>query len=297
MKKNLKTFLWSRNFLLLLTLGWHTSLWAISPPEIRIVLDPGHGGKDFGSVYTGKKGKGHPFYEKNLVLDIAKETKKILHSPEYIGSLKKAMRVILTREKDIFLSLDKRATISKTHNAKIFVSIHANAEKTLTAHGMEIYLLDNASKESYSHHETLYKRRTVAEKRSSSLPLLLSSVTTDSMSLPSQLAAEKIGESLQQQLKKDGIKISYRGIKKTLLQVLLDVHVPSLLLEVAFISNENDRKLLRRKKTIHSIAKGLAMGILSHLESSERENYWTIFEEEEPSPLLHSQYPKNSQAL
>ena len=298
MKKNLKTFLWNRKASLRSTRGafsiflalflWHPPLQALTPPsELLIVLDPGHGGKDFGSIYKTKHPDEKALHEKDIVLDIAKETAKILRTPAYRNTFRKPIQVLLTRNKDIFLSLDKRAAISRTQNTKIFISIHANSEPTKQAHGTEIYILNNSSKESYSHHETLYKRRITEENKNSSLPLLLRSVATDAMSLPSRLAAQRIGQSLKAQFKKDKIQLKYRGVRQALLQVLLDVRVPSLLLEVAFLSNKNDRKLLHQKKTIRSIAKGLTLGILSYLEASEKESYWTILEEETPK-VLHS---------
>ena len=234
-----------------------------------IVLDPGHGGEDAGSVATlGKNAKGKPIdvYEKTLVLQIAKRVNRYLRDPKFTKAAGRRVKVVLTREKDMALSLDSRALLVRRLKADLFLSLHLNSETSGTARGFETYFLNNTTTETDEHVEKL-NRRHRAETRglSGDLSLLLSAVASDAMVGESRKAAESIQTAISQQTKRDRLGLENRGIRQSLLQVLLDARVPAVLVEGAFLSNPADLKLARDGRAQDSLARGIATGVVRYL--------------------------------
>lgn len=240
-----------------------------------VILDPGHGGNDTGAIGLWKNSKNsrtRRLVEKEVVLDLARRVQMELENDGFARALGRPIRVYLTRDKDGFVSLDSRADLARKRKADLFVSLHANAEITGTVQGFEIYYLDNASKESYSHHETLHERRKKRGKpkhKDPRLALLLRSISTDSTLSQSKLAARTLQESIMTELKSDGYPIKDRGIRKALLQVLLDAETPGVLIEALYLSHPDDRKLIQHPQARNSIATGIAKGILRYLAKIE----------------------------
>ena len=238
-----------------------------------VVLDPGHGGRDVGSVGTRKytrAGKKKAILEKNVTLNLALRTARYLKLKKFWGPLGRPIKVVFTRTSDQARSLEKRASIARQYNTDLFVSIHVNSEKSKKAHGMETYFLDNSSSQTYSHHKTLQKRdrkRRYRKHDPDGLSMLMRSVATDSTVTPSLNAARYISASVGSQLRKDKISIKNRGVRKQLFQVLLDARVPGLLFEAAYLSHPQDVMYLTSNRALDSIARGLAGGIARFLAS------------------------------
>ena len=195
-----------------------------------IVIDPGHGGKDLGAVRRYTKGLifSYRIKEKDINLDIAKRVKKYLKDTD--------TRVILTREKDKFISLKYRVKFAKKYKADIFVSIHANAAWDKKMKGIETY----------------YPRRA----RNKSVYLRKESIKL----------AENIHESLIRHMRaKD------RGIKNAMFYVLRNAYMPAILVEVGFISNYYDAKLLRKSSYRKKVAQVIAQGILEYKNEVEKQ--------------------------
>ena len=253
------TSIFFRFFFLLCLINPLSALSAQKP--LVVVLDAGHGGEDSGSVYPlrNKRVKNKKrIREKIFTLRLARKLKKSLEqqAPKILPG--RLVKVVLTRNRDQFLSLDKRAEISRKAKADFFVSLHANAERTGTARGLEIYYLDNASQESYRHHETLHERQESKKPKTkeNGLGLLLRSIATDGSIQSSQKAARLIEKQIRKNLKSKGIPHVNRGVRSALLQVLLDVQTPGILLEAAFLSNKQDRRLLQDRHAQTALADG-----------------------------------------
>ena len=204
-----------------------------------IVIDPGHGGKDPGAI-SGK------LYEKDVVFRLAKKIEKL--SKNYDG-----IEVKLTRNKDIFLPLEERAAIANAMNGDLFISLHANSFKDRNVGGMEIYHLDN-TRDDYAS-----KLARVENKISENVTLLDTILVDMTMSYyvgDSLEYATGIGKGLKKDLKKYGSKI--RGYNKgALFYVLVGARMPSLLFEVGYITNKNERELLQKDEYLEAIAKSL----------------------------------------
>lgn len=204
-----------------------------------IVIDPGHGGKDPGAI-SGK------LYEKDVVFRLAKKIEKL--SKNYDG-----IEVKLTRNKDIFLPLEERAAIANAMNGDLFISLHANSFKDRNVGGLEIYHLDN-TRDDYAS-----KLARVENKISENVTLLDTILVDMTMSYyvgDSLEYATGIGKGLKKDLKKYGSKI--RGYNKgALFYVLVGARMPSLLFEVGYITNKNERELLQKDEYLEAIAKSL----------------------------------------
>ncbi len=251
-----------------------------------VILDPGHGGSDTGAVgvwqmqssaqnsaqSSSNSTRKQRLVEKEVVLDLARRVQIELENEAFAKALGRPIRIVLTRESDGFVSLDQRAFIARQAKADLFVSLHANAETTGSVRGFEIYYLDNSSKESYSHHETLHQRRKKIGKpkhKDSKLALLLRSIATDSTLNHSKLAAKTLQKSILNEIRDDGYTVKDRGIRRALLQVLLDAETPGVLIEALYLSHPQDRKLIQHPQARNSIASGIAKGILKYLILSE----------------------------
>ena len=204
-----------------------------------IVIDPGHGGKDPGAI-SGK------LYEKDVVFRLAKKIEKL--SKNYDG-----IEVKLTRNKDIFLPLEERAAIANAMNGDLFISLHANSFKDRNVGGMEIYHLDN-TRDDYAS-----KLARVENKISENVTLLDTILVDMTMSYyvgDSLEYSEGIGKGLKKDLKKYGSKI--RGYNKgALFYVLVGARMPSLLFEIGYITNKNERELLQKDEYLETIARSL----------------------------------------
>lgn len=204
-----------------------------------VVIDPGHGGKDPGTV-SGK------LYEKDIVLKLAKKIEKL--SKNY-----KNIEVKLTRDKDIFLALEERAVIANKLNGDLFISLHANSFKDKEVGGMELYHLDN-TRDEYAN------KLARVENRISGNSTILETILVD-MDISYYVGdsldyAKEMGEGLKKDLKKYGVKI--RGYNKgALFYVLVGARMPSLLFEIGYITNKIEKDLLQKDEYLESIAKSL----------------------------------------
>jgi len=221
-----------------------------------IVIDPGHGGVDPGAV--GKQG----LYEKDVNLAIGKMLRQFLED-----SLK--VRVILTRDRDIYLSLKERTNVANRNAADLFVSIHCNAYmKGSRKSGFETYFLSDAKTN---------EERAVAARENASLKFDEVEMTNDDISFifydlaqsafldESNRFAEDIQVSAERHL-----KIPSRGVKQAGFYVLHGAFMPAVLVECAFISNPDEEKLLRQKSFQRRLAYCIYQGIKNYIEDYER---------------------------
>lgn len=223
----------------------------------RLVIDPGHGGHDPGAV--GQNG----LYEKDVVLDIALKVREIFHKehPNY--------EVILTRDGDFFIPLDKRADIANRANADLFISIHANASYNRAAYGIETYILnwtDDEEAMRVAARENAISLNEMKRLRDE-LSIILASLESELKRDESIKLAGFIHRSMVSKMSHDFPDFD-RGVKQALFYVLVGAKMPSVLLEIGFISNHYEEKLLRNEGYRMNIAKSIVHGILNYFSET-----------------------------
>ncbi len=219
-----------------------------------IVIDPGHGGKDPGAV--GKRG----LKEKDVVFSIAKRLKRSL---EKNGKA----RVLLTRTSDKFLELEDRTRFANRQNADLFISIHANASRDRKAKGVETYYLDNTTDKAAIRLARIENR--TAKKKLDDLQQILQGLRLNSNAIASNLLAHTVQGELIRNLRNRHKKVKDLGSKGNLFYVLLGAHMPSILVEVSFISNPTEEKRLRNASYQDTVARGIANGVNRFLKKPD----------------------------
>ncbi len=227
----------------------------------RIVIDAGHGGHDPGAVGLQR------LYEKNVVLDIALKLRKILSSDPL-------NEVFLTRETDVFIPLEERTVIANKKNADFFVSIHANASPGRQARGIETYLLnwtDNEEANKVAAREnqiSLKKMKAMNRKmQMDDLDIIKSDLLRQNKRDESIKLAHYIQKSMVSTLDNGNKDTLDLGVKQALFYVLFGARMPSVLVEVSFISNPEEEKLLSKDSYRKQIAGAIAEGLNKYITS------------------------------
>jgi len=225
----------------------------------RIVIDPGHGGHDPGAV--GLRG----LYEKNVVLDIALKLRKILSSDPL-------NEVFLTRETDVFIPLEERTVIANKKNADFFVSIHANASPGRQARGIETYLLnwtdnEEANKVAARENQISLKKMKVMNRKMQmdDLDIIKSDLLRQNKRDESIKLAHYVQKSMVSTLDNGNKDTLDLGVKQALFYVLFGARMPSVLVEVSFISNPEEEKLLSKDSYKKQIAEAIAEGLNKYI--------------------------------
>lgn len=182
-----------------------------------IFLDPGHGGKDDGAHSLEKP----VYHEKNLTLT----TTKLVET--YLQQLK--LSVLLSRDKDVYLTLDDRTTLAEKKQAKLFVSIHFNAALSTSAHGIEVFY---------------YKSDKDAD-RSKKSKLLADDVLKEVLS---------------------STQAKSRGVKHGNYAVIRESKMPAILIEGGFMTNSDEMEKMKDPQYLKKIAWGIAKGIENYLK-------------------------------
>ncbi len=212
----------------------------------KIVIDPGHGGRD-----PGARGPGG-LLEKDITLKVARRLAARL--TEEIGC-----QVVLTRDRDVFIPLEERTAIANTTGGDLFISIHVNAAPTKRARGIETYILDLArSKESM---QVAARENASTKKQLSDLQSILMDLMQNTKVNESVKLAEYVQESLVGGLSRKYRKVVDLGVKRAPFIVLIGAEMPAILAEISFISNPTEARRLRSKKYLNDIAAQMASGI------------------------------------
>ncbi len=224
-----------------------------------ILIDPGHGGRDPGAIgKTTVRGKTVEVREKDIVLSVARDLHDRL-TRQYPDK-----KILLTRTGDTFPSLQERvekANSFKTapHEAIIYISIHANAAFNTASRGFEVWYLSPDY------------RRTVVDSTSTDqdeiLPIL-NSMMEEEFTTESILIAKSIMEGLDAQI---GSQSKNRGLKEESWFVVRNARMPSVLVELGFVTNPEEARLLADEAYLQKCATGIYNGIasfISHFEGS-----------------------------
>ena len=221
----------------------------------RIVLDPGHGGRDPGAQASGLD-------EATVVLKIAKHLKELITE-------RTAIEVVMTREDNRFLSLAQRTRLANEVDADLFLSIHANANRNSTVRGLETYFLnfttdpvaeELAARENSSGNETM-----------KDLDSLLQTIATNSKINESEYFASIIQRSLVNGIQSVDPQVPDLGVKQAPFRVLIGARMPSILAELLFLTNAKDAKLLADRRYLRQVAESLYAGIMQYQYSLSSE--------------------------
>jgi N-acetylmuramoyl-L-alanine amidase len=218
----------------------------------RVVIDPGHGGKDVGT--HGPSG----LYEKDVVLDVARRLGALIE--DRMGS-----EVVYTRSDDTFIPLEGRTRIANDRKADLFLSIHANSSPYRTAAGVEMYYLnfttskaamDVAARENAGSSSSIHDLRGLLEK------IALKDKIDESREF-----AGRLQSSLNTLESKGNAGSRNRGTKTAPFIVLIGASMPSVLAEIGFLTNAGDEAMLRKPEYRQKIADALYKGIANYAET------------------------------
>jgi N-acetylmuramoyl-L-alanine amidase len=220
----------------------------------RIVIDPGHGGKD-----CGAPGYIKGVHEKEVVLQIAKRLAKMIQKE--LGC-----QVYLTRSDDRYLTLEERTAIANTKEADLFISLHTNAHKNNQAHGIETYFLNLATDDEAIRVAAM--ENATSRKNISDLQTILTDLMQNTKINESARLASFVQGSLNENLSKRYDLINNKGVKQAPFYVLLGAQMPSILVETGFISNPRECKRLMTSEYQDHICRGIVNGIRQYVKDT-----------------------------
>ncbi|RPI56047.1 MAG: N-acetylmuramoyl-L-alanine amidase, partial [Deltaproteobacteria bacterium] len=216
----------------------------------RVVIDAGHGGKDPGAIGpTGLR-------EKDVVLKISKKVASRLEKD--LGG-----QTLLTRNGDRFLPLTQRTAIANAKKADLFVSIHANAAPSRIASGVETYFLNFAlDKEAMS---VAARENATSTKSIGDLKNILNDIMKNTKVDESSRLAGYVQREVVKNLRKKYSDVKSKGVKQAPFFVLIGAGMPSVLVEVSFISNKKEEERLKSDRYLDHVAEGIVNGIKSYV--------------------------------
>ncbi len=220
----------------------------------RIVIDAGHGGKD-----PGARGFYRSAREKDITLAIAKKLAKKIKA-------RLGCEVILTRNKDKFLTLEERTALANTKNADLFISIHVNAHRNKRAFGTETYFLNLATDEESIRVAAM--ENATSTKNISDLQTILMDLMQNAKINESSRLAGYVQSSMIRHLDRKYSKVKDKGVKQAPFYVLLGAQMPAILIETAFISNPRECKRLMDPTFQDRLSDGIAKGIERYIHAT-----------------------------
>lgn len=219
-----------------------------------IVIDPGHGGKD-----PGARGLRHT-EEKGITLKVGLKLRDLL-------SKQPGLRVLMTRDHDVFVELEERAKFANSHEADLFVSIHVNSHPSRQVKGIEIYHFGEAKDQ----------RALEVAARENGTPLSSTGVGWEYL-VADLLTSKKIEASLELAWTAKEAMVTHmnghyamndHGVKTAPFYVLRFTSMPSILAEIAYISNPTEEDLLRRPAFVRDVAESLYQGVNAYLANNK----------------------------
>ncbi len=220
-----------------------------------VAIDAGHGGKDIGA--TSASG----VLEKDLTLTMAKALKKHIDSQP-------GMKAVLTRDDDFFISLGRRPRIAREMGADVFISLHADSYKDSKVKGASFYVMgwDGATSE--------LAKFVAAHSNSADNPLLALNPWSEKlandlgkMSMSSSIEdSQKLASFMQKGMRKSGIKLQHATVQAANFVVLKNIDMPSVLVEMGFISNPQQDFLLQDSQYQNKIAASIVKGLVNFVQ-------------------------------
>lgn len=228
---------------------------ALPLPVRTIILDPGHGGHDFGTIGPGN------LAEKDIALDVSFRLRNLLADQGFA--------VLMTRERDEAVPLDQRAAFANANAGDLFMSIHVNWIPNQRTRGVETYYLGPTD-------DPYLTQLAAAENREAGYSLsdfkrLLEGIYTDIRRDESRRLAEAVNTKLFLSLAASNPRLVDRGVKQAPFVVLVATEMPAVLAEVSCLSHQDEAKLLADAAYRHLIARSLFAGIISYARTQTAE--------------------------
>lgn len=221
-----------------------------------VLIDPGHGGEEFGAIGyldTRKKSK---IYEKDISLRLAKKIRE---------HLSKSTSAYLTRSFDRTVSLQERADLADLIKADLFLSVHFNSSTNVKSHGFELYYLDNNSNAAAQKVERAENLNLKGEE--SVVNQILVDLVVQQTVKHSKELAQAVHQSIRPIVKKH--KLTDRGVKRGLFYVLALSKRPGLLIEAGFVSNQKELRKVNEEKYLDDLAKAISTGVMNFIQNQK----------------------------
>lgn len=219
----------------------------------KVVLDPGHGGRDPGALGIGG------IAEKDIVLSVAKRL---------AAKIKKEMgiEVVLTRNDDRYVPLEDRTAIANAEDADLFISLHMNASSSADAKGLETYYLDNTNDEASM--RLAARENGTSRDKISDLQFILSDMTQNMKLEDSITLAHHVHGSLVNGMSKKMSDVKDLGVKKAQFYVLVGARMPSVLVELFFITHKTEGPAMTRINYQDALVEALYQGVKEYNNST-----------------------------
>lgn len=229
-------------------------------PKYRVMIDPGHGGRDPGAVGVGG------LEEKTVVLDVSRKLGRKLEA-------RLPVEVLFTRTSDVFVPLPERTARANAANVNLFLSIHANASENAHAQGVETYYLNNTNDRAtirLARMENGLGPMQAVQHEDPTLSLLLSDLVQNQKVDGSIALANAIQTSLVPQVSRRHRQVRNLGVKKGPFYVLVGAHMPCVLVEVSFLTHRVQGRLLRSTDYREAIAEGIFEGVAQFIHQDRQ---------------------------
>lgn len=227
----------------------------------RIIIDAGHGGHDPGAISD----EAVPKVEKKINLKVA----RLLAF--YLKRRFPHLKVFLTRNKDRFVKLGSRTRMAnqklQDSNSTIFISLHCNSGFNKEAKGYEIYYLDQTQRMETSREYSIIEYRLVPTHYKPNIVWIQSGMMSSLIQRRSIKLAKQVHYAMGKQI---GRYIPSRGVKRANFHVLRRSLMPAILVEMGFVSNVEENKLLTNTRVQLRIVKGIANGIKAYIKTKDR---------------------------
>ena len=233
----------------------------------RIVIDPGHGGRDYGAPGYLKG-----VHEKYITLKLARRLAKKIRQ-------ELSCEVIMTRNSDRNMTLEERTAIANTKNADLFISIHTNAVRDRRAYGIETFFLNLATDNDAI--LVAARENATSTKNISDLETILSDLMQNAKINESSRLAVHVQKSMTQYLSNHYNWIKSKGVKQAPFYVLLGAQMPAILIEASFISNPRECKRLNNTTYLDRMSEAIVQGIKEYIKDTNP----TALMEENPNPV------------
>ncbi len=218
----------------------------------RIVIDPGHGGKDPGWFTRGG------IKEKDITLSMAKILVKKIEKEI-------SCEVFLTRSKDIFQTLEQRTAIANVKKADLFISLHTNAHIDKNIHGFETYFLNIATDKRAV--MVAARENATSENNISDLQAILNDLMLNTKIRESSRLAHEVQKGLVFRIKRGYEPVKDLGVNQAPFYVLIGAQMPAILVQAGFLTNHMELKRLSSKRYQESVAEGIIAGINAYIKS------------------------------
>ena len=225
-----------------------------SRPIRKVVVDPGHGGRDPGAIGVGG------VREKDVNLRLSKLLARRLRA--------RSFKVVMTREKDRYVDLEERTVIAESAGGDLFVSIHANAARNRSLRGVEVYYLDAGHRR--HNLDVAARENGVSRGELDDLQTTLSRLRVAEASHHSKALADTVHEDLVQGLSETYASVPDLGVKQGPFYVLFMSSMPSILVETGFLTHRKEAKLLKSERYLDTVAAQIAAGV-GHYRNRSRQ--------------------------